>query len=91
MPSNKGANNISESDVQGWGLDDVAGWLKSNKLESCVEEFRSLQIDGQRLLVCVYTCFCCISRFMPTCTCMYMYYSEVPFECAYFRKKLMYT
>lgn len=49
MPSNK--TQLTEEEVQGWGLNEVSGWLKSAKLESCIEEFSSLQIDGQRLLV----------------------------------------
>ena len=49
MPSNK--TQLTEEEVQGWGLNEVSGWLKSAKLESCIEEFNSLQIDGQRLLV----------------------------------------
>lgn len=49
MPSNK--TQLTEEEVQGWGLNEVSGWLKSAKLESCIEEFHSLQIDGQRLLV----------------------------------------
>jgi hypothetical protein len=50
MPSKK-SKAYSEEDIQGWGVDDVSKWLCSNNLESCVKEFKSLQIDGQRLLV----------------------------------------
>ena len=49
MPSTK--NQVTEAEVQTWGMNEVCEWLKSSKLESCIEEFKSLQIDGQRLLV----------------------------------------
>ena len=53
MPSGKAAKQFTEEEVQAWGVKEVVNWLVANKLESCTEDFMSLQIDGQRLLVSI--------------------------------------
>lgn len=49
--SNIKGSHYSEEDIQNWGVNDVAQWLISLKLDSCVNDFMSAHIDGQRLLV----------------------------------------
>ena len=57
MPTSKNRQFV-EDDVNQWDENGVTTWLRSVKLDFCIEEFRSLHIDGQRLLVnsvlCIY-------------------------------------
>ena len=47
MPTSK----FSQEEINLWDENEVAKWLTTCRLEDLVEEFKSNQIDGQRLLV----------------------------------------
>ncbi len=51
MPVSK--NQYAQEEINQWDESEVAKWLIANKLEYLVEEFKSNQIDGQRLLVSI--------------------------------------